>query len=203
MAQNFAILGNGRKLSTDRVSKSIGGNTHEVDRQHVVVVQPEDASQVGYPAAQLADVPLLNGGSANLGVNGSVTPQLFEHVVAADDELLVDQVALVIRDDGTTFSIDKFGGLSTLANGLLLQVLDASDVVKSNLLVDTVRDFGELLRVADEYTAPFAASARIVLRCARGGAPMYLPAGYKLRATVRDDLSGLTSFTITARCRKV
>lgn len=201
MAKTFMVLGNGRKLSTDRVTETVGSNQHDVDRQHMIAVQPEDASQIGFASSQLVDAELVSSGSAQMAIDGT-TPATFEYVVPTGKGMIVDEVVVYVYDAGATVTPAKFGDLAALGNGITLAVLDDSDVEQCDLVVDQVKKFGDLLRVA-RLEMPFVDAAQFTIDCARGGAPMYLPAGYSITAVVSDNLTGVDDLRITVRGRLI
>lgn len=199
MAQSFTFLGNGSKLSTDVVSVTIEGKTYDLHRQHVIAVQSGDAEQMGFPLTELLQQPLVRASDSaqNLGVDGSATAQDFEYIVPADKGLLLEEVRLLIRKTGSAFDAVTFAGLAALANGLQLRVLSSGGVEQENLLIDEAKDFGDLLRHCDGYAQPLPGVATMSVRTSRAGAAMFVDAGQKVRATVRDNLSTLDEFRVT------
>lgn len=63
---------------------------------------------------------LLNGSSKVMSVNGSVTPQVFSYSPGGGQTVAIRSIACVLKDDGTT-SLDKFGAITALTNGLICQ----------------------------------------------------------------------------------
>lgn len=201
MADSFIPTGTGKKLDSDVIARAIDGNSHNVERQRVVVVQPEDAAQFAYDAEQHVDAFLARASdsSADMNVDGSVTPQLFVYTVAADEQLALDEVVLWLRDAGG-FSATTFGALAALTTGLKIEVYDASSTpVLVATLLAAAKDLGDVLRAGATYEGPTALVAdclRARLRTTRGGQPMLLPAGYSIRATVADNLAGLDELRV-------
>ena len=73
--------------------------------------------------SKLWNAPLKNGGSSNLAVNGSVTPQVFS--IAPDDnyDIEVLSMCLIAEFSGAPAIGNKFiaDAVGTLANGLLVE----------------------------------------------------------------------------------
>jgi hypothetical protein len=75
---------------------------------------------------------LLNSGSKDLTVNGSVTPVVFSYSPGSGTVRLTG-ISLILRDEGTT-DLNKFGVLSALTNGLLMQYsISSSDYTLANM----------------------------------------------------------------------
>lgn len=141
-----------------------------------------------------------NGASADMNVDGSVTPVHFDYVAVNDR--YVDRCNFVIIDGGITPI--KFGGISGgLTNGVLVRVVDSDDA--------TVLDFLEGETIKKNADWDFLAGTDNIIENAAGddhmcirwtlskgmrGKPMYLPIGWKLRFTVQDDLTPITQFRI-------
>lgn len=152
----------------------------------------------GFPVENMFTVCLKNsGGSADMRVDGSVTPVVFEYVVPAGKCLALAEIALIIADDSITPT--KFGGLggTGLTNGITWQVVDASNSVKC--------DFCPLGRIKQNFEFGLATAADIMLtsgadqilvlwRSGTYGVTAILQAGWKIRITVRDNLTLLDAF---------
>jgi hypothetical protein len=203
MAESFVSTGTGPKLASDAISIDLDGKSHSVHRQHVIAVQPEDGEQIGHDAGQVLAVSLKDTdgtGSAEMNVDGSGTAVKFDYVVAADSSLVVDEIVVWLRDAGATFTAIKFGDLAALTTGITIAVYD--DAATPALVATwfaTLKDFGDLLALGFE----FEPAAQLVADCARfrfkleraGGRPV-IPAGYRIRATVADNLTGLDELRV-------
>lgn len=64
---------------------------------------------------------LTNGGSKNLNVNGSLTPQTFTYSPGAGNIAIVTGLTCLLQDEGTT-SFNKFGAITALTNGITVQI---------------------------------------------------------------------------------
>jgi hypothetical protein len=136
---------------------------------------------------------IKSGGSANLGVNGAVTPVVFEYNPPATHDIEVNALTLLF-EDVTAFAFgNNFirNGLGTLANGLLLEIKAADAVVSPWQNMKRTRD---LIEICDDFDIVTGTTnfmrAKIhlpsSLRLSRAGT--FGTADY-IRLTVRDDLS--------------
>ena len=135
------------------------------------------------------------GGSANLGVNGSVTPVVFEYNPPATHDIEINALSLLFEDTGAFAFGNKFilSTINTLTNGLLLE-LKASDTVVSpwqNMkrtrdIIEICSDFSIVTGTTNFLRAKLHLPS--TLRLSRAGT--FATADY-LRLTVRDDLSTL------------
>lgn len=80
---------------------------------------------------------LLNSGSKAMNVNGSVTPQTFSFTASQSTGVL--GLMCILRDEGTT-SLNKFGAITGLSNGLLIQ----STLNSNTTTMATIKDNAEL-----------------------------------------------------------
>lgn len=64
---------------------------------------------------------LLNSGSKAMGVNGSVSNKTFSWSPGVGNSAALIGLSVVLKDEGTT-SFDKFGAITALTNGLLIQI---------------------------------------------------------------------------------
>lgn len=155
------------------------------------------------------NVDFLNAredGSEKMAVDGSVNACHFD-IDRPEGPLLVGRCVFSIVDVG--MNATTFGGLPRLLNGLLVRVVDRNDAV--------IKDFldGRAIRENSEWTLLAGVDAPIPLEPpgmkvafpirwslfhGLGGIPLHLSAGNKLRFTVQDDLTGLTSFSVAAHC---
>jgi hypothetical protein len=149
---------------------------------------------IGAVPSKIIANSIKSGGSANLAVDGSVTPVVFEYNPPADYDIEVTALSLLFEDTtafafGSKFIINT---LSTLTNGLLLEVR-ASDAAVTWQNMKRTRDIIEICDDFDIITGtPGFMRAKIHLPksliLSRSGT--YASEEY-LRVTVRDDLSSL------------
>lgn len=135
---------------------------------------------------------LAGGGNANMAVNGSVTPVVFEYLPGNNYDVEITALSLLF-EDGTAWAFgNNFvrNGLSTLANGLLLEVKAADQAVTWQNMRRT-RDIVEICTDFDIVTGTvnfFRARIHLPksLRLSRAGT--YAQDDY-IRVTVRDNLT--------------
>ena len=143
----------------------------------------------------------LNGtGSTNMAVNGSVTPQVFKYEPTTKD-ILVREVSVIAEVDTIAFG-NKFirSTLSTLGNGLLVE-LKSDDETVTYINAKRTRDLVEVsdgpgLDIVSGTTSLFRAvfylpDTGIILK----KAGTFTTADF-LKATVRDDLTSITFLEI-------
>jgi len=147
------------------------------------------------PSLIIANSIKTSGGSANLGVNGSVTPVVFEYNPPTGFDIEINAISFLFEDT-TVFAFgNKFllTGIATLTNGLLLE-LKAGDITVSpwqNMkrtrdMIEICEDFSIVTGTVNFMRVKLHLPQS--LRLARAGT--YGAADY-LRVTVRDDLSTL------------
>jgi hypothetical protein len=159
-----------------------------------------EASFKPYANRSIDDVPSLiiansikSGGNANLAVNGSVTPVVFEYNPPANYDIQVTALSLLF-EDVTAFAFgNNFirSGLATLTNGLVLSCKAGDLEVNPWQTMKRTRDIVEICQDFDIITGtPNFMRARLhlpqSLRLFRSGTftnPDYL------RLTVNDNLT--------------
>lgn len=158
-----------------------------------------EASFKPYANRSVDDIPsrviaasVKNAGSANLAVNGSVTPVVFEYQPPAGYDIDIHGLSLLF-EDVTAFAFgNNFvrSGLATLANGLLLEC-KAADLSFTWQNMKRTRDVVEISSDFDMVTGTInflRANIQLPrnLRLSRDGT--YAQPDY-LRLTVRDNLT--------------
>jgi hypothetical protein len=144
---------------------------------------------------------LSNGGSVAMNVDGSATPVNFDHVASTTEQIHSCHIHIV--DLGITS--DGFGGLLTLTNGLLFQVLDTDgSTVIQTFGTDTHPikqnfDFNHLAgnRVDRDFAGGGDDVYVVDWDFNHAGAELLLRAGQTFRCVVRDNITGLTELTMT------
>ena len=146
---------------------------------------------------------LVNGvagsGAENLNVDGSSSSVRFSIVPPDDNVFVINHVVMFIRDNGA--SLNKFGGLAALTNGVRLQIKSANlplipeITFKTNADVMTQANEGELVDNGfesggqDLVKATFDYSPGLRVQT---GTPA------NIFVTVRDDLTDLDSYYVRA-----
>lgn len=149
--------------------------------------------------------------SANIKINGAVTPVAFEFAPDAGDTVLVRRIIIKLQDGGA-FDAEKFGNAIVLANGMLLQVVNADDEVLLDLLDGMVlQTNGDIARECFDVNVHSWGTGDEIL-VARwtfskdvgdNGVLLSGDLGHKLRLTVRDDQTGLVDGSVAVRGVKI
>ena len=142
-----------------------------------------------------------SGGSFEMAVDGSVTPVVF---VWENEEpiknAVVSRLLVDILDAGPTTT--KFGGITGgLTNGLLMDLADPADMVVLDLIDgDAIKQNHQFGRFAGpDWVLTLTAGADAVnvrWSLSKSGKELLIPPGFKLRVTVRDDLTPLDSMSV-------
>ena len=151
-----------------------------------------------YANRSIDDIPskviataVKNGTSANLAVDGSVTPVVFEYQPPASHEIEITQLSLLFEGTAMAFG-NKFvlNTLSTLTNGLLLECKAADlaftwqNAKRTRDVIEIAKDFSIVTGTVNFMRANIHLPRS--LRLARAGT--YAQPDY-LRLTVRDNLT--------------
>jgi hypothetical protein len=139
---------------------------------------------------------LRNSGSNLMNVNGSVTPVIFDYVATQEDHLVT--LSLAFESTGA-IQLNNFGGLAALINGVLFE----SNIGGVAREIATLRNngglsnfFGDSHQIS-QYSGAGLGGARFLLTgIFKTEQPLKLNPGDSIRATVRDDLSGITYFRV-------
>jgi hypothetical protein len=150
-------------------------------------------------------------GNPNMAVDGSVTPVSFNVTVPANELWLVSRFGLHMIDPDIEF--ENFAGLGApLSNGILFHVMDdkgnvALDFLDGLPIVRTL-GFAHLSPDGVEFAqnkqgAGLNDSISVRWSLVRTGYSLWLPAGYSVRITVRDNLSPVDHFNAVAQGRRL
>jgi len=146
---------------------------------------------------------LKNGSSSEMAVNAGGTPQEFEWNPGAED-VAGEGLAFLI-EDATIYFGDKFGGISALSNGVLVE-MKVSDVVCTLPVLYRTRDLFQIAAPGgfDLYAAtPDSLRAQLgMANCVFKATGTYATDDY-VRVTIRDNLSGLSHMSAMFKGRKV
>lgn len=178
---------NGQRIDATRIT--LGGVP--AWREHTKAI-------AGVPAGSLVAAPLrLNGevaGSPDLNVDGSATPALFWIAGATALLTTIARVSILLADAAIVEA--GFGGLAALTNGLALDVTDDAGAALVDLTGGlALKSHADLLALGADLRFIGATMVAVAWDLAT---PVELVAGQRLRATVRDNLTGLTRATIVA-----
>lgn len=134
---------------------------------------------------------LLNGGSNNMAVNGSVTPVTFSYTPLAGFDLEAVRTMLYIESQ-TAFGSDEFGDVVALTNGVQINAAGFG-VTNWKNNVDVVIEMYDFAR--DAFGKPDKLLiARWTFTRDTNGKTLLVPDGQSFDAVVQDDLSSLVIF---------
>lgn len=150
----------------------------------------------------------VGGGVTNMNVDGSVNPQFFTLAASKDFDIRIMKLMIFIEDTMVTHA--GFGNLAALTNGVDISVIESKT---ETFLIEKAKKFADLIEQT-VMDAPFGETATAFeLQSTTGvqdaqALPMdigaLIPNGIrigtgtqdKLQVIVRDDLTGLTQFTV-------
>lgn len=89
-------------------------NSDDSDYSYSVII-PKAGKDIFFSVTNL-----LNGSTKNMNVNGSVTPVYYTFAPSSGQIVYLDGLTIGLVDPGTP-SLDKFGDLSALTNGITIQ----------------------------------------------------------------------------------
>ena len=144
------------------------------------------------PQKQLFFKRLENGGSADMNVNGSVTPVVFSASPPAGEVWRIASWSLYVQDGGT-FDAEKWGNGITMTNGLLpILNIGGTDY---DMLEFTIKTSGDLSSVCDGLNhLAFGTGDEIVTAewdFISKGQYVRLTENDSIKLVVQDDLTGL------------
>ena len=202
MPLNVKILGNG-----DTQTPDVGANKGLYVSQVIPDVPPVGkTNRLQYSAVFLGDQG-GDSGTTSLNVDGSVTPKTFYFSSQSDYDIIINRIALLIVDGSIAYN--KFGAVPSLTNGFTLTVEESR---RETNLITNAKTTGELVAAvgkADSFTTLSNYNADnddAFLLDIPLAYPNTFPSGVRIgrgtldqiKATVSDDLSGLSDFTICA-----
>lgn len=138
---------------------------------------------------------MLNGASALMNVNGSVTPQNFLYTVPADTVYYLESISIIISDTGTPTAA-KFGDLVALTNGVRLQIKSSGTTYD----VYNFKTNGELTMFFNNVfippTAGWLNDTDLLVGTVKFEKPIKLNGANSdfVQFTIRDNLTGLNTF---------
>lgn len=190
MSQASVAIGSGKLIATEERSR--GGQLEHY--QHVIGT-PVGAVPLIQPAF------LANAGSVEMVVNGSVGAPVHFDLAPADPTILrVERLALVMSLSAQP-SMTQFGTLAALANGLLLELRNATTLIRDLLGGQPLKSNDDIATLFDLSIADLGASHTLkaewrfvhALRLEGG-------LGEFLRCSVRDNLTGILRLRVLAEC---
>lgn len=140
-----------------------------------------------------------------MNVNGSVTPKVFIYTASADQNLV--SLLCLLKDEGST-AFGSFGALSSLTNGVLVQITKGG----STRTLATIKDNADLCMVFPQNQFGNGAVLSILSivspegfgdtnNCFVGSLnlrePIFLSTGDSVSVTVQDNLSSIDVFQMS------
>lgn len=167
-------------------------------------------TQESYPFSSFFE----NGGSSDMGVDGSTTSQVFSIQALVDRDVFIKSISVIVADAGATLA--GFGNLAALTNGI--SFVYQNSTVGPVTIRDSIKTNLDFIRLGTSTGAVGDGTSAWKSDLSGGGADAYLPVidcsavfGYtyglrlvkgtidKLSFVVNDDLStGLDQFDIIA-----
>ena len=146
---------------------------------------------------------LINGGSKDMNINGLSTPVNFRYTCPTDKVVFLYRINILIID--ASMKMDKFGGLSALANGVEIGFYDSSDTLILDPTdgdnISIVADFSILAGVDAQIHVGAGVDAAFIRwtfeKCV--GGPFRLNVGEYLQFKIRDNLSTIDEFHTMAQ----
>lgn len=178
------------------------GHEAEVTSTNRLRVDTRASAPLGSVQEYLKDT----GGSPDMDVNGSVTPVVFSYYAGSDYDVELSSITMIIEEPAIAFGT-TFWGETGLTNGLLVEV-KSEDL--ENVLCNP-RYTRECLEAAEvggfDLVTATPDFARVV-RAFPPGTILKKAGTYPgdedyIRATVRDNISGLSYFRMIVRGTKV
>lgn len=154
---------------------------------------------------------LLNSGSKNMNVNGASVNQVFTYSPGGSSSVVIEGITCLLRDEGTT-SLSKFGAISSLTNGVLMEfnisgVTTALANIKDN--ADLCSSFhwsyfgnGAVLSIL-AVTTPvgFLDSANVFIGHINFDNPVILTGSDSITVTIRDNISNIDLLQMSCKSR--
>lgn len=144
---------------------------------------------------------LQNGGSAEMAVNGSITPVNFDYVVPEGFRFFWYRFIIMMSDGAKVFNATEFGTIPALTNGCTISIIDDQLTPAEAISVNALMGSGAFKKNADfaqlagndvqTLVDGRGIAARWTLSRMTGGHPTMLPSGWGVRFTINDDLTAL------------
>jgi hypothetical protein len=186
MSRSNILLSNSRRLATDERSRDSVFEHYQLIGAVAVGCAPVFAGSY-----------LRAGDSADLAVDGSVTPVEYVLAPGGSEVLRIYRLRLVLQT-ATAAELTDFGDLAALTNGLTMEVVDADDAVVVDLLGgEPLKSNLDIVAACSSFEI-LAATSHAILATFDLPVPVRLDGGTdeRLILTVNDDLTGLAR----ARC---
>jgi hypothetical protein len=171
------------------VTTTTDGAKERLDVSNVDVSDPKSGN--------FTNVPLTNGGSSEMNVDGSSTPVSFTAAPPTNKNIIVYRLLLVMED--ASMSWKKFGGIAALTNGVDIKVTeDGTERTISTDPIKTNRDY-----VWNCYDVEIDSATTDVLRMrwtfSRAGTVLVLKDSFSdnFKIVINDDVTGVDYYKAT------
>lgn len=190
----------GDKSQFTKVTGGDGLYTATVDSLNRLSVN----ANIQFPEAVYVISNLLNGSSKAMNVNGATTPVTFQYL-ASGTTYYLESVSFFLADNAA-FDSGGFGALAALTNGVVIEyqskgvLYTLTNLQTNGDLLTTMGDatFGSIQSGLLGTDAYITGTSRIQQRIALD--PAF---GDFIRARVRDNITGLTTFNIRVKVWRV
>ena len=145
-----------------------------------------------------------DGATFDANVDGSATAQYFEYRAPAGEVVQLTRLLVYVADGGIWSSAD-YGGVSTLANGITMEVVDGTGVSATEVF--SLTDGKSIMNTIDwgiysydvQHIQFNSGDDHFLCRWtfSKAGANIRLYDDVALRVTINDDLTGLSEHTFT------
>ena len=137
---------------------------------------------------------LENGGSADMNVNGAVTPVSFRWTVPAMKMFFMQRFIFQIVDTGLDWNL--FGGIAALTNGVVFSIYDSDDTILAQFPPLTANyEVAQIFGGGEAYIRQGNALGNLISVFnipEKVGYALSLTEGQYVEGVVQDDLTGLT-----------
>lgn len=156
------------------------------------------------PSAMIRRYLRNSNGDVDMKVDGSDIPMEFKYTVPAGGEFLLMGIRVGVID--VKMQPHRFGNLSALNNGVLLELRDELDVLRFDMTdgeaIKRNSDFAMIDGGIFNRMQGDASALLLVSWVASGDdEPIILPSGWSIVFTIRDDLLGLSFFRALVKGR--
>ncbi len=137
----------------------------------------------------------------NMNADGSSTPVIYQvEIGPASDEFIHINRIMMQMETSTAISLDKFGNLASLTNGIIFRIVNSEDIIQN---IWTIKNNAEFALHAYDWM-PYAANNPIfgqdgmswrysISGPSKHGVVIELQPGDKLQVVIQDDLNSAQS----------
>jgi hypothetical protein len=171
------------------VTVTTDGLKERLDVSNVDVSDPKSGN--------FTNIPLTNGGSNEMNVDGGTTPVAFTAAPPTNKNIIVYRLLLVMED--ASMSWKKFGGIAALTNGVDIKVTE--DGVERTISTDPIKTNRDY--VWNCYDVEIDSATTDVLRMrwtfSRAGTVLVLKDAFSdnFKIVINDDVTGVDYYKAT------